>query len=454
MKNINYEEYSDIYDKDIFTVLDYLESSSNKNRTIFDTSRQTDNSYKYKNNSKLLNKTNNRKKNFKNEREKTISLTNHSIGNNLSNIKKQLNNISINEKNTLKITRVNNYETTKNDYKLKNIANIIYKKIGWKKSKQISFSIIKSIPKNDIMAKNKELQNENESLKENIKFLLGQIKKFKKTEPANSQIEQSIFNEKKINVSNNKSTHNNNNKINIVSILNKYKKEIKSLQQKLKDLTRENNELKDFIFNSSKNEDEQSIFNDKLKVKENKKKCSIIKNPLKNNILLQKVNPLNQKRIIISQRPYRKKSFNKTFNSNKNDSSDLNTYNCDKSSISKLLQTYNSSQSKKYNDKFFLINTDNKNAFNTISANKGRKLILIDSDFNGNEKMDIQINAYTTKNKIPKDKLYENNFLYNNNSIPIQKFEHLKSRSFHNNNELSRKKKANSNKKISINNYF
>jgi hypothetical protein len=48
MKNINYEEYSDIYDKDIFTVLDYLESSSNKNRTIFDTSRQTDNSYKYK----------------------------------------------------------------------------------------------------------------------------------------------------------------------------------------------------------------------------------------------------------------------------------------------------------------------------------------------------------------------------------------------------------------------
>ena len=97
MKTINYEEYSDIYDKDIFTVLDYLESSSNKNRTIFDTSRQTDNSYKYKNNSKLLNKANNRKKNVKSERDKTISLTNHSIGNNLSNIKKQLNNISINE---------------------------------------------------------------------------------------------------------------------------------------------------------------------------------------------------------------------------------------------------------------------------------------------------------------------------------------------------------------------
>ena len=198
MKTINYEEYSDIYDKDIFTVLDYLESSSNKNRTIFDTSRQTDNSYKYKNNSKLLNKANNRKKNVKSERDKTISLTNHSIGNNLSNIKKQLNNISINEKNTLKITRINNNETSKNDYKLKNIANIIYKKIGWKKSKQTSFSIMKSIPKNDIMAKNKELQNENESLKENIKFLLGQIKKFKKTEPANNQTEQSIFNEKKL----------------------------------------------------------------------------------------------------------------------------------------------------------------------------------------------------------------------------------------------------------------
>ena len=455
MKDEKNEEFSEIYDKDIFTMLDILENKNNKNRILFDKNIKKSNDYNYKNNSKLLNKQISKKRKIENERKTIISLTNYSIGNNLSNIKKQLNNISLNEKNTLKIKkRINKNDTPKLENKFKSFAN---KFAGWKKMNQISFTILKSIPY-DIKAKNKELQNENDSLKENIKFLLSQIKKFKKkeiTNDNNEKKEQSSNKDRTISLNNNKNTknnnnnsNNNNNKINFIDIISKYKKEINSLKKELQNLSIENNKLKELLLNISKNEDEKtSIFNDKRISIKNSKKYSIIKNPLKNNQFFKKINPLNQKKMIITQNPYRKKSFNKTFSSYINEGYDYNTYNSEKSNLDKIIKMYNNSHSNKYDDKYSFINNDKnkRNMSNTININNGRKLILIDSDFTGNEKTDIHINAYTTKNKNFNDKLYSNNIIYNDinkNYISNKKYEHVKSNSFYY-NDLYKKKPVN-----------
>lgn len=112
--------------------------------------------------------------------------TTFDIGNNLSNMKRQLNNVSVNRKNILKIQKKSK-DSSKNMYILSTIRkNRKINKAGeWNdkllRKKQISFSILRSnFDKFDLVSKNKELEIENTLLKENNKFLLSQIKKIPK----------------------------------------------------------------------------------------------------------------------------------------------------------------------------------------------------------------------------------------------------------------------------------
>ena len=465
MKNLVNEDYSDINNNDIFSILECLEN--HKGYNTFNTNKNINNNFNYNFNKELFNKKNKRKKRLKNENNQIISQTSYDIGNNLSNIKKQLNNISLNEKNTLKISKIKNYfspinssyflsisENNKKGIKIINNKN----EKEWNniitKSSQISFSILKEYSeKNDIMIKNKELQNENDLLKENIKFLLSQIKKVKKIESANinKQTSKEIDKTKKVINKNEQSNNNkNNNKINnVFDIINKYKKEINTLKQKLKKLNKENIDLKEYISSNSKFGEEQYIYDD-----DNIKSMKIFQknkpNP-KNKILNKKIS-LKQRNIRGNNNIYRKKSFNKTFSSSKKDN--YSTYNYDNSNINNLIKLYNT-QHKNNNNKYNLNNNEKnkKNLFNTI--NKDRNIILIDKSFTGKEKFEIHTNAFTTKNK---NNHGQSNNIFDddkNKSYIFNNYDQIKSLSFYN-NELYHRKQISSNKikKISINSNF
>ena len=101
MKNVFNEEIKRI-NEDLYSP---LENNNNNYKYKYNTYNHFKNDYNLNDIFNKINKRNKRKNkiNNKNEAKEKICLTTYDIGNNLSNIKKQLNNISINEKNTLKI---------------------------------------------------------------------------------------------------------------------------------------------------------------------------------------------------------------------------------------------------------------------------------------------------------------------------------------------------------------
>ena len=103
MKNFINDDYSDINNKEIISLLGSLDNINtyNKNNNI-------NNNFNYNFHSDILNKKNKRKKRIKNE---IPSHNTCEIGDSLSNIKKQLNNVSVNRKNPLKISKIKNYES-------------------------------------------------------------------------------------------------------------------------------------------------------------------------------------------------------------------------------------------------------------------------------------------------------------------------------------------------------
>ena len=190
-------------------------------------------------------------------------LNKSTINSSLINISKQLNNISINDVNILKLKNkknkinINNKTESSINYEFVNTSTnrgfkyrgMIYKLLPHlNEFHQINFCFchiesfsIKSDNNIHLLNKN-DLRKKNFILKENLKFLLNEIKKYKKNELNydNSQIKEY---ENKIEY--------------YVNEIKKYKKEIIILQEKYNDAIKENNLLQKYI-QSEKNKSNDS----------------------------------------------------------------------------------------------------------------------------------------------------------------------------------------------------
>ena len=416
-------------------------------------------------NSDFFTKRNKRKKMIKNENDETIYGTTSNIGNSILNIKKQLNNISLNEKKTFKIPKIkatksfnkNNSHSTRIKNNLKNILMNNTNENGMKNQfliqHNLSFSILNTFSHNDIIAKNKELQNENDLLKENVKFLLSQIKKKKKIESRKSVKDTKL--EKSNNSSNitnnninNSINTNNNSKINnkiksVFDIINKYKKEINHLKEELLNLNKENELLKKFIYSQNNSIDNNLIKSMKIL----NGNTSILRKPNfnNNNTLLNHKLPLNQRNNNILVKPYRKKAFNKTFSHFKSDNYDSNI--SDKNNnFDTFTQTFKMHQNSNINNNsstFTDKNTNKKFTFNS----KNKHFILIDSDFKGEEKMGNSPQNLTINSN---DRIFENKnngkndlSLLNNDLYYRKQINQFKTKKINFNGNIKRKKLLN-----------
>ena len=200
----------------------------------------------------------NKNKNINNDSISDKILRKSSINLSLINISKQLNNISINDVNILKFKNERNKINSKNkkDSTLQNEidSNYINKSCSKYKCKiynnlpsfstdvndfndysfrffhAISFQITSD--KNIYLLNKNDLRKKNYILRENLKFLLNEIKKYKSNEIAND------FNQ--IKEYENKIEY-------YVNEINKYKRDIVILKEKYNDILKENKKLKDYI---------------------------------------------------------------------------------------------------------------------------------------------------------------------------------------------------------------
>ena len=326
------------------------------------------------------------------------------IGNNLSNMKRQLNNVSVNRKNVLKIQK-RSKDSSKNMYILSTIRKNrkIIKGVGWddtlSRKKQISFSIMKSTSDIlDLVAKNKELECENKLLKENNKFLLSQIKKLKKN-ILNNNPNELISPEK---TSQRTVISENKNKVqSVFDILDKYKKEIGILKYKMKNLCDENIQLKEHISTKKKNNNYNinEIYDNIYYVESKENADNLQKNRLSKKKPMFTYNTLDTKKMHRNKRnyeiepslPYKKKSLNNngnisprddSYNSNLLENFDYNnTFQNSKNERHSYFSNYTEKDNNKYNN---LLSSFNKKATN---------LLLIDYDFKPEENNINQTNS-------------------------------------------------------------
>ena len=436
MKRLSFDTNEDLDYSEIFSLFRCLENKNNnryKNNNL-------KNNFNHTFNTDIFNHKNKRNKaTLKKETDQSIFQKTYDIGNSLSNIKKQLSNIVINERKIIKIPKnkhsdsfSSNYYTssTNESNKLKDILKKYTQNTERKetknvimKSKQISFSILKSTTENsELLSKNKELQNENSLLKENVKFLLSQIKKSQKNELKNqSEISNKIDSDNNIKNMDKKSK--NKNKVNSVfDILNKYKKEISSLKKKLEAKNKENEELKKYLSNYISDININILDNINKKILKNKH--SIINKPLiKNTISFNKIIPTNKRNNKISNlNPYKKKTFSKTYSSLNCDKykNYLTENNINMNSKDNYLQTNsnfinNIYSNSNYRFNFTEHNYENNNILNSFNKKgRGRHLILIDSDFTGDEKIGSQNSALSCQNRF-NDQITTDNIFFNDN---------------------------------------
>ena len=196
------------------------------------------------------------------------------ITSSLNNISKQLNNISVNDVNVLnlksgrrkKIYSTNRINTTTNKshgriyssksyrgktalYIIKPLTNNISFEfdINFRIVKSDSFSIIHKNENKSVLKK------KNLILKENLKFLLNEVKKYKKNEENNSLVKEY---EKQIEY--------------YINELEKYHREIIKLKEKYISIIKENEELKKFINSGLNNLNNSQLINSVCKTNTNK----------------------------------------------------------------------------------------------------------------------------------------------------------------------------------------
>ena len=273
------------------------------------------------------------------------------ITSSLNNISKQLNNISVNDVNVLnlksgrrkKIYSTNRINTTTNKshgriyssksyrgktalYIIKPLTNNISFEfdINFRIVKSDSFSIIHKNENKSVLKK------KNLILKENLKFLLNEVKKYKKNEENNSLVKEY---EKQIEY--------------YINELEKYHREIIKLKEKYISIIKENEELKKFINSGLNNLNNSQLINSVCKTNTNK--TSLNKSNKSKNFKNFRYLNLNLKNYI-----GRGKNVNKL----------------DKLSLGKK-STINKTKVKKKNDDYLLIEDENscKNKSNNITKN-------------------------------------------------------------------------------------
>ena len=367
------------------------------------------------------------------------------INSSLNNISKQLNNISLNDVNILNLKYGRKKMNSTN--KINRAHSHIYSSKSCKGKSSVykfkPFNINDSFDlDNNLIIDNIEsfsilnntetklnLRKKNLILKENLKFLLNEVKKYKKSEKDNSQIKEY---EEQIEY--------------YINELDKLHKEIILLKEKYITVIKENEELKKYINYELNKLNNSQLLNSLCKTEENKppyEKLNKIKNlnsfrylnlNLKNYMDKFRKNNTNKNQISA------KTSRNINKSKNKNDNylliEDNNEgININKNNNNNKSEIFQRNALKKIN---YNLKSNNQNILQKLKTNYNKNINqIIFKRIENKTKIHNNINKTLSKNKINQNSLKDNSFEINKSINLSQSFRYFNDS---NNNRLQRKK--------------
>ena len=390
----------------------------------------------------------NRNMNFQNlSFNSNLKLSNRNrINSSLNNISKQLNNISLNDVNILNLKYGRKKMNSTN--KINRAHSHIYSSKSCKGKSSVykfkPFNINDSFDlDNNLIIDNVEsfsilnntetklnLRKKNLILKENLKFLLNEVKKYKKREKDNTQIKEY---EEQIEY--------------YINELDKYHKEIILLKEKYITVIKENEELKKYINYELNKLNNSQLLNSLCKTEENKppyEKLNKIKNlnsfrylnlNLKNYMDKFRKNNTNKNQISA------KTSRNINKSKNKNDNylliEDNNEgININKNNNNNKSEIFQRNALKKINNN---LKSNNQNILQKLKTNYNKNINqIIFKRIENKTKIHNNINKTLSKNKINQNSLKDNSFEINKSINLSQSFRYFNDSN--NNNKLQRKK--------------
>ena len=368
------------------------------------------------------------------------------INSSLNNISKQLNNISLNDVNILNLKYGRKKMNSTN--KINRAHSHIYSSKSCKGKSSVykfkPFNITDSFDlDNNLIIDNVEsfsilnntetklnLRKKNLILKENLKFLLNEVKKYKKREKDNTQIKEY---EEQIEY--------------YINELDKYHKEIILLKEKYITVIKENEELKKYINYELNKLNNSQLLNSLCKTEENKppyEKLNKIKNlnsfrylnlNLKNYMDKFRKNNTNKNQISA------KTSRNINKSKNKNDNylliEDNNEgININKNNNNNKSEIFQRNALKKINNN---LKSNNQNILQKLKTNYNKNINqIIFKRIENKTKIHNNINKTLSKNKINQNSLKDNSFEINKSINLSQSFRYFNDSN--NNNKLQRKK--------------
>ena len=368
------------------------------------------------------------------------------INSSLNNISKQLNNISLNDVNILNLKYGRKKMNSTN--KINRAHSHIYSSKSCKGKSSVykfkPFNINDSFDlDNNLIIDNIEsfsilnntetklnLRKKNLILKENLKFLLNEVKKYKKREKDNSQIKEY---EEQIEY--------------YINELDKLHKEIILLKEKYITVIKENEELKKYINYELNKLNNSQLLNSLCKTEENKppyEKLNKIKNlnsfrylnlNLKNYMDKFRKNNTNKNQISA------KTSRNINKSKNKNDNylliEDNNEgININKNNNNNKSEIFQRNALKKIN---YNLKSNNQNILQKLKTNYNKNINqIIFKRIENKTKIHNNINKTLSKNKINQNSLKDNSFEINKSINLSQSFRYFNDSN--NNNKLQRKK--------------
>ena len=368
------------------------------------------------------------------------------INSSLNNISKQLNNISLNDVNILNLKYGRKKMNSTN--KINRAHSHIYSSKSCKGKSSVykfkPFNINDSFDlDNNLIIDNIEsfsilnntetklnLRKKNLILKENLKFLLNEVKKYKKREKDNTQIKEY---EEQIEY--------------YINELDKYHKEIILLKEKYITVIKENEELKKYINYELNKLNNSQLLNSLCKTEENKppyEKLNKIKNlnsfrylnlNLKNYMDKFRKNNTNKNQISA------KTSRNINKSKNKNDNylliEDNNEgININKNNNNNKSEIFQRNALKKINNN---LKSNNQNILQKLKTNYNKNINqIIFKRIENKTKIHNNINKTLSKNKINQNSLKDNSFEINKSINLSQSFRYFNDSN--NNNKLQRKK--------------
>ena len=368
------------------------------------------------------------------------------INSSLNNISKQLNNISLNDVNILNLKYGRKKMNSTN--KINRAHSHIYSSKSCKGKSSVykfkPFNINDSFDlDNNLIIDNIEsfsilnntetklnLRKKNLILKENLKFLLNEVKKYKKREKDNTQIKEY---EEQIEY--------------YINELDKYHKEIILLKEKYITVIKENEELKKYINYELNKLNNSQLLNSLCKTEENKppyEKLNKVKNlnsfrylnlNLKNYMDKFRKNNTNKNQISA------KTSRNINKSKNKNDNylliEDNNEgININKNNNNNKSEIFQRNALKKIN---YNLKSNNQNILQKLKTNYNKNINqIIFKRIENKTKIHNNINKTLSKNKINQNSLKDNSFEINKSINLSQSFRYFNDSN--NNNKLQRKK--------------